>query len=156
MFGQVGHSARVDVGSRAKFKRYPAVPDITGQPAKGYPAVVVDGDVVHETNPVPQPLGAAPLQGLPDRREPERLACMDGGMKVFPLDERERLEVQRRGVPHLGPGYIEARDTDVAVADRQFGDLERSRSRAHRREQRPHHDGGPSVSGVLHACGEPS
>jgi hypothetical protein len=75
-------------------------------------------------------------------------------MKALALDKVERLEVERRRVPHLGPGHVEAGNTDVAVAHRELSDLERAGRRTHGREQRPHHDGGPSVAAVLHACGE--
>ena len=43
-----------------------------------------------------EPVGAAPLDRLPDRRQPERLAGVDREMEVGVVDPIEGVEVARR------------------------------------------------------------
>ena len=64
-------------------------------------------------------LGAAQLQGLPDRRQAERLAGVDRDLAVGPGDLLERGEVPGRRVAGLAAGDVEADDARVAVAQRQ-------------------------------------
>ena len=88
-------------------------------------------DVVDDAHAVAQPLGAAPLERLPDGRQPERLAGVDGHVEVGAVDELERVEVAAGREARLGPGDVEADHALVAVADRQLGDLHRTRELAH-------------------------
>ena len=54
------------------------------------------GDVVDDAHTVTEPLGAAVLHRLPDRRQPERLAGVDGGVEVLAHHVLERVEVAGR------------------------------------------------------------
>ena len=87
-----------------------------------------------------QPLRAAPLERLPDRRQPEGLAGVDGHVEVRAVDELERVEVAGRREAGLGPGDVEADDALVAVADAQLGDLDGTRELAHRGDDGAHDD----------------
>jgi hypothetical protein len=49
------------------------------------PAADAIGTTIAE-HPVTEPVGAAPLDGLPDRREPEALTRVDGEVGVLPLE----------------------------------------------------------------------
>ena len=84
---------------------------------------VADGDVVDDPHAVAEPVGAAPLDRLPDRRQPERLAGVDREVGVLPLEVLERVEVAGGRVPRLGAGDVEAGDAAVAPGDRELGDL---------------------------------
>src|SRR6202042_2977146 len=118
--------AGLHVGRRAHLQRDPAVPHVAGQPAQRDDAVRADPDVVHDADAVAEPLGAAPLQRLPDRREPEPLPRMDRDMEVLPGHILERVQVAARRATGLGPGDIESDYALVAVADRKLGDLPRA------------------------------
>jgi hypothetical protein len=63
------------------------------------------------------------LDRLPDRRQPERLAGVDGEVEVLPLQIFERVQVAGGRVARLGARDVEADHSDVAVAHGQFGDL---------------------------------
>src|SRR4029079_12575204 len=89
---------------------------------------------------VAEPLGAAELERLPDRWQPEALAGVDRDVEVLLADLVERLEVARRAVAGLGTGDVEAGDAGVSPADRALGDLDGARRLAHRRHQHPHDD----------------
>ena len=91
----------------------------------------VDRDVVDDAHAVAQALGAAPLERLPDGRQAERLAGVDGDVEVGAMDELERVEVAARREARLGPGDVEADDALVAVAHGQLGDLDRAGELAH-------------------------
>ena len=65
---------------------------------------------------VAEPVGAAPLERLPDRRQPERLAGVDGEVVVLPLEVLEGVEVAGGREARLGAGDVEADDALVAVA----------------------------------------
>ncbi len=67
-----------------------------------------DLDVVDDAHPVAEPVGAAPLQRLPDARQPERLAGVDGEVGVLPPEVLERVQVPGRREARLGPGDVEA------------------------------------------------
>ena len=56
-----------------------------------------------------EPVGAAPLDGLPDRRQAERLAGVDGEVGVLALEVLERVEVAGGREAGLGAGDVEAR-----------------------------------------------
>jgi hypothetical protein len=70
---------------------------------------------------VPEPVRAAALQRLPDGRQAEGLAGVDGEVVVLPLEVVERVQVTGRRVPGLGTGDVEADDAQVAVAVGEFG-----------------------------------
>ena len=92
-------------------------------------------DVVDDPHAVAEPVGAAPLERLPDRRQPERLAGVDGEVEVLPLQVLERVQVPGGRVAGLGAGDVEADHADVAVPHRQLGDLRRPGGVAHRGQQ---------------------
>ena len=98
-------------------------------------AVVGDLDVVDDAHPVAEPVGAAPLEGLPDGGQPERLARVDGEVVVLPLEVLEGVQVAGGRVARLGTGDVEADDAQVAVAVGEFGDLQGAGRVPHRGEQ---------------------
>ena len=73
------------------------------------------GDVVDDPHAVAEPVGAAPLDRLPDRRQPERLAGVDGEVGVLALEVLERVQVPGGRVARLGAGDVEADHARVAV-----------------------------------------
>ena len=102
--------AGLHVGVRAHLERDPLVADVRRQPAERRRAVVVDRDVVDDPDAVAEPVGAAPLDRLPDRRQPERLAGVDREVGVLALEVLERVEVPGGRVARLGAGDVEAGD----------------------------------------------
>ena len=132
--------AGLHVGVRAHLERDPHVPDVRRQPAELDGAVVVDGDVVDDPDAVAQPGGAAPLDGLPDRRQPERLAGVDGEVRVLALEVLEGVEVPGGRVARLRAGDVEAGDPAVPPGHGQLRDLARAGLVPHRGQQVPHRD----------------
>jgi hypothetical protein len=59
---------------------------------------------------VAEPVGAAPLEGLPDRGQPEGLAGVDGEVVVLALQVLERVEVPGGREAGLGAGDVEPDD----------------------------------------------
>src|SRR5690606_41334241 len=96
---------------------------------------------VEDAYPVPEPVGPAPRQRLPDGRQPERLAGVDGEVRVLALEVFERVEMTRRREPRLGAGDVEPDDAGFPMRHDQLGDLPRPGRLAHRRQQRPDPDG---------------
>ena len=124
--------ARVDVGGRAQLERDAPVAHVGGEPAEV--VLAVDHlDVVDDAHPVAEALGAAPLHRLPDRRQPERLTGVDGGVEVLALHVLERIEVAGRRVAGLGARDVEAHDARITPAHRQLGDLQAAGGRPHGR-----------------------
>ena len=136
MLGDRVAHAGVDVRRRAHLERHPPVAHEAGQAPERGASVVGDLDVVDDPHAVAEPLGAAQLHGLPDRREPERLAGVDGDVEVLRRHELERVEVARRRVAGLAAGDVEADHPGVAVAHRQLGDLGGVGGVAHGRDDR--------------------
>ena len=136
MVGDRVDGAGVDVRRRAEFERDATVADEGGEAAQVVGAVAVSGDVVDDPDAVAEPLGAAELDGLPDRCRAERLAGVDREVEVLPLQVLEGLEVSGWRIPGLATGDVEADDPVVPVPDRQLGDLGGVGVGAHRREQR--------------------
>src|SRR3970040_2454071 len=97
----------VDVRGRAHLQRNAPVAHECREPAQAYRPVRLDGDVVHDPDPVPEPLGSAELERLPDRRQPERFAGMDGDVEVLMADPVKRLEMSGRTVAGLRTGDIQ-------------------------------------------------
>ena len=60
-------------------------------------------DVVDDPHAVAEPLGAAALQRLPDRRQPEAFAGVDRDVEVLPLHVLEGVEVTVGGLPASAP-----------------------------------------------------
>ena len=118
--------AGLHVGGRAHLQRDPLVADVRREPAELGRAVVGDGDVVDDPHAVAEPVGAAPLDRLPDRRQPEGLAGVDGEVGVLALEVLEGVEVPGGRVAGLGAGDVEADDAAVAPGDGQLGDLPRA------------------------------
>ncbi len=73
---------------------------------------------------MPQPVGAAPLERLPDGRQAERLAGVDGEVVVLALEVLEGVQVPGGRVTGLGARDVEADHAEVAVAVGEFGDLQ--------------------------------
>ena len=82
-----------------------------------------------------EPVGAAPLDRLPDRRQAERLAGVDGEVGVLALEVLEGVEVPGGRVARLGAGDVEADHPAVAPGDGELGDLPRAGLVAHRGQQ---------------------
>ena len=70
----------------AHLQRDALVAHVGGQPAEVRYAVGAGGHVVDDPHAVPEPVRAAPLDRLPDRRQPEPLAGVDGEVRVLPLE----------------------------------------------------------------------
>ena len=109
-------------------------------------------DVVHDPDAVPEPLRAAELQRLPDRRQPEPFAGVDREVEVLTPDVLERVEVPGRREARLRARDVEPDDASLPPADREVGDLERAGRRAHRRQQRPDPDPRGLGSGTEPSC----
>ena len=73
------------------------------RPSSTRPSSPLDGDVVDDAHAVAEPVGTAPLDGLPDRRQPERLSRVDGEVGVLALEVLERVEVTRGRKPASAP-----------------------------------------------------
>ena len=153
MLGDRRGSARLHVGRRGELERDPLVPHVRREPAEVGDAVVVDGDVVDDPDPVPEPVGAAPLDRLPDRRQSEGLAGVDGEVEVLPLEVLERVEVAGRGEARLGAGDVEADDPGVAPLHGELGDLARPRLVPHRGEELADDDPAARVDHALLEAG---
>jgi len=131
----------------------PWTPGAHGFPTLGNPVAPVPGrrgdrgrqalvaSVVDDADAVAEPVGAAPLDRLPDRRQPERLAGVDREVEVLAGDVLEGVKVAAGRVAGLGPGYVEAHHALVAEAHGQLGDLQRAGCRAHRGQESPNLDG---------------
>ncbi len=144
---------RLHVGRRGELEGDPLVPHVRREPAEVGHAVVVHGDVVDDPDPVPEPVGAAPLDRLPDRRQAEGLTGVDGEMEVLPLEVLERVEVAGRGEARLGPGDVEADDPGVAPLHGELGDLARPRLVPHRGEELAYDDPAARVDHPLLEAG---
>ncbi len=94
-------------------------------------AVRQDLDVVDDADPVTEPLGATPLQRLPDRGQTEGFTGVDGDVEVLAVDELERVKVTTGRKAVLRAGDIEADRALVAETDRNLGDLDRAGELAH-------------------------
>src|SRR2546428_405343 len=87
------------------------------------------GHVLDEPNAVADPVRAAVLQRLPDRRRPEALARVNGDVEVLATAVLERREVRLRGMARFLAGDVEADHPALAVGDGQLRHLERVRRR---------------------------
>ena len=105
--------------------------------------------------PWPSRSAPAELERLPDRRQPERLAGVDRDVEVLPADVLEGVEIAGRRVALLGTGDVEADHALVAPAHRAFGDLDRTRRLAHRRDDGLHDDRVTGRGGLGGADAEP-
>ena len=141
---EVGH---ISSGIRLS-RTYAAKPSEAGHP------VVADGDVVDDAYAVPEAVGAAPLEGLPDRRRAEGLAGVDGEVRVLALEVLEGVEVAGGRVARLRAGDVEADHAAVAVADHQLGDLARACLVAHRGHELAGDDRVAGVAGLGLPLGE--
>ena len=130
------------VRGRAHLERYPRIAHEVREPAELDVAVAVDDDVVDDAHAVPETVGAAELQRLPDRRQPERLARVDRDVEVLAHHVLERVEVPGGRIAGLGARDVEAAHAFVAPAHRELRDLQRQRGGAHRGAQHPNRDVG--------------
>ena len=104
-----------------------------------------DVDVVDDPHPVAEPVGAAPLHRLPDRRQPEGFAGMNGEMRVLPAQVLERIQVPGGRETRFSTGDVEPGDLLIAESDAQLGDLPGPRGMPHGGQQ----DSGPDrVAGL--------
>ena len=85
--------AGLHVRGRRHLQRNPLVPHVLCEPAQVCRAVEGQADVVHDAYAMPEPVGTAPLDRLPDRRQPECLTGVDGEMGVFPAQVFERIKM---------------------------------------------------------------
>jgi len=134
--------ARVHVGSGAELERHSSVAHELGETPE-HLVTRHAADVVDDANAVPQSFGAAELQRLPNRRQSECLASVNGGVEVGALDELERIEMSGRWVARFGAGDVEADHAFVAELDGEFGDFLAACRGAHRRENRVDGEVGP-------------
>src|SRR5262249_62346294 len=98
------------IGGRAHLQRDSLVPDV-GREASELDRsvhVLANGYVIDDPYAVAEAIGATPLDCLPNRGEPERLAGVDGEVEVLPLHVLERVEVAGRRIASL-----RARDVDT-------------------------------------------
>src|SRR5213592_352856 len=115
----------MDIRRRAHLERDASVPDEGGQPTERDLTARRDLDVVDDPDAVTQPFGAAELERLPYRRQPEGLASVDGDMEVLMPDVVERLQVARRSIAGFRPRDVEAHHAGIPPAHRAFGHLDR-------------------------------
>ena len=71
MLARRRHGAGVDVRRRAHLERHAPVAHERGEPTEIDRPVVADRDVVDDAHAMAEAIGAAPLQRLPDRGQPE-------------------------------------------------------------------------------------
>ena len=154
MLGDRRGGARVDVRGWAHLERHAPVAHKGREAAEVGAAVGVQGDVVDDPDAMAEPLGAAPLERLVDRRQAERFARVDRQVEILVADMVEGVEVARRPVAGLRPGDVEAHDALVAPAHGEAGDLGRSFELAHRRNERPDDDPGAGGRGPPLALAE--
>jgi len=95
---------------------------------------------------MPEPLRPAELDGLPDRRQAERLARVDRDVEVLPLHVLERVQVPAGRPAGLRPGDVEPDHAQVTVTDGQLGDLQRPRRGSHRGDQGTYGDAGAGAA----------
>ncbi len=148
VLGDTRARSRVDIGRRAHLQRHPDVTDVVGKPPEGYVAIRLDGDIVHDPNTVTEAVGVAPLQRLPDRGQPERLAGVDRVVPVRPLHVLEGIQMAGGREACLRAGDVETDDAPVPPSDRGFSDLQRSRRVAHGGDQRADRQPGPLRAGA--------
>src|SRR5665811_852142 len=141
--------SRLDVRRRAHLQWDPFVSNVRRQQAQLRGAVVGHRDVVDDPHPVPEPIRATPLERLPDRRQPERLAGMDGEVRVLPLEVLEGIKVPGGREPGLRARDVETDDPPVSVAHRKLGNLSRPRLVSHGGQQLAYDDGAVVHTGLL-------
>src|SRR5690606_34214092 len=135
MLGERTRRSRLDVRGRAQLERDPPVPHIGGEPAE--PDLTVRGDlhVVGDPHTVSEPFRTAVLNGLPNRRQAESLARVNGEMAIFGTHVLECVEISRGRVASLRSRNIETGDPGIAMPNGEFGDFRGARMLAHRTEQ---------------------
>src|SRR5579863_721897 len=131
MLRERGDDAGVDIRRRTELEWDAPVSNEARQAAEAHVAVGSDLDVVDDTHPMAEPLGVAPLQCLPDRRQPEGFPGMERRMEVLTLDEMERIDVLRRRISRFCTCHVEPDDANVAVTNGELSDFERTRRGAH-------------------------
>src|SRR5690348_4940278 len=119
MLGDRRRGPGLDVRGRAHLQRYPLVTHVRREPAQRWP-LRSDLDVVDDAHAVAEPVGAAPLDRLPDRGQAERLTSVDGEVEVLPLQVLERVDVTGGRVTGLRTGDVEADHAAVTVGDREL------------------------------------
>src|SRR5439155_24518998 len=109
------YSAGIHVRRGTELQRDPFVADVLGERAELHNHAFADRHVFDEPHAVTDPMRAAVLQRLPDRRRPERFAGVDGDRKVLAAAELERLDA---GLPRMSgflPGEVESDDPSLSV-----------------------------------------
>ena len=155
MLGDRRGGPGLDVGGRAHLERDPLVADVRREPAELDAPVLGHGDVVDDPDAVTEPVGAAPLDRLPDRRQAERLAGVDGEVEVLALEVLERVEVPGGRVARLRAGDVEAGDPAVPPGHRERRDLHGAGRVTHRGQELAYDDpaagrGRPLLEALLH------
>ncbi len=141
--------AGVHVGRRTHFEGDTTVANVVRETTEAVVAVLLV-NVVGNAYPVTQALGVAELHGLPDRRETEVFARVNGEMKVFALDEVKCAQVLGRWKTILGSGNVKAADAFVAKVNGQLCDGLAERRLAHSGEQRANDDAVALVGRLFH------
>src|SRR5450631_3084259 len=93
------------------------VRDVGGECLPGNP------DVVDDAYTVTEPVGAAPLDRLPDAGKPEPLARVNGEVGVLSAQVLERVQVPGGRETCLGAGDVEAHNALIAIPHDKLGDL---------------------------------
>src|SRR5438876_5097501 len=118
------YSAGIHVRRRTELQRDPFVADVLGERSELDNLAFADRHVLDEPHAVTDPMRAAVLQRLPDRRRPERFAGVDGDRKVLAAAELERLDMGLRRMSGFLAGDVETDDASLAVRHGELGHLE--------------------------------
>ncbi len=100
---------------------------------------------------MPEPKCAAVEEGAPDAVETVRLTGVNGGREVVLREIIERMLELAGRKAGLGAGDVEADHAVIAVAHREFCDLEPAVCVAHRAHELADPDAATGVSHLLHA-----
>ena len=145
MVGDGCGGAGLHIAGWTQLQRNPSVADVGCESAQLRLVWIGHVDVVHDANPVPESIGPAPLDGLPNRRQTERLARVDGEVRVLASQVLERIQMARGRETSFSPCDIEADDPAIAVLHRKFRDFLGVRGCPHRCQQHSDPDP-PAVS----------
>jgi hypothetical protein len=92
MVGDCGHHTGVHIRRGAQLEWHAAVTYECSETAEAF-TVWPRLDVIDYAHPMAKACRTAVLEGLPDARQTECLASMNGGVKVLPLHELKSIEV---------------------------------------------------------------
>ena len=124
MFRKRRYSAGIHVRRGTELQRDALVADVLGERAELHNLAFADCHVLDEPHAVTDPMRAAVLQRLPDRRGAECFAGVDGDRKVLAEAELERLDVSLRRMSGFLAGDVESDDPSLAVRHGELGHFE--------------------------------